>query len=105
MDNRRLQSVAGARTIAAMRYVFPMPHTHRIAAIFQPWEDKVTGPEQALLAKRAEALGYDMIRVPEHHVIPREKVELSGAHYFHATAAQGYYAGATDSSTFSRGMT
>ena len=88
-----------------MRYVFPMPHTHRIAAIFQPWEDKVAGPEQALLARRAETLGYDMLRIPEHHVIPRENFELSGAHYFHATAAQGYYAGATERIRIGTGVT
>jgi alkanesulfonate monooxygenase SsuD/methylene tetrahydromethanopterin reductase-like flavin-dependent oxidoreductase (luciferase family) len=74
-----LQSIGRTRTIGAMRYVFPMPHTHRIAAIRQPWEDEVTGPQQALLARRAEAMGYDMLRIPEHHAIPRENVELSGA--------------------------
>ncbi len=88
-----------------MRYVFPMPHTHRIAAIRQAWEDNVTGPDQARLARRAEALGYDMLRIPEHHVIPRENVELSGAHYFHATAAQGYYAGATERIRIGTGVT
>jgi probable F420-dependent oxidoreductase len=88
-----------------MKYVFPMPHTHRIAAIRQDWETDVTGPGQARLARRAEALGYDMLRIPEHHVIPRENVALSGAHYFHATAAQGYYAGATERIRIGTGVT
>jgi probable F420-dependent oxidoreductase len=48
------------------------------------------------MVKRAEALGYDMISVPEHFIIPRAHLELSGPHYFHATAAQGYIAGATE---------
>jgi probable F420-dependent oxidoreductase len=47
------------------------------------------------MVKRAEELGYDMIAVPEHFIIPRSHVELSGPHYFHSTAAQGYIAGAT----------
>ena len=88
-----------------MRYVFPMPHTHRITAIKQDWEDAVTGTDQARLARCAEKLGYDMLRLPEHHVIPREHVELSGAHYFHATAAQGYYAGATERIRVGTGVT
>ena len=88
-----------------MKYVFPMPHTHRIAAIAQDWEIAVAGPDQARLAAHAETLGYDMLRVPEHHVIPREHVALSGAHYFHATAAQGYFAGATQHIRIGTGVT
>lgn len=88
-----------------MKYLFPIPHTTEIKHIIQPWESAVTGPDQARLAKRAEALGYDMIRVPEHLVIPREHVELSGAHYFHATVAQGFFAGATERIRIGTGIT
>ena len=88
-----------------MKYVFPMPHSTEIKHIVQPWEAVVTGPGQARLAKRAEALGYDMLRLPEHLVVPREHVELSGAHYFHATAAQGYFAGATERIRIGTGVT
>jgi probable F420-dependent oxidoreductase len=62
----------------------------------QSWEAGVTGADQTRMVKRAEQLGYDMIGIPEHLIIPREHVELSGAHYFHAAAAQGYVAGATE---------
>jgi probable F420-dependent oxidoreductase len=88
-----------------VKYLFPMPHTTEIKHIVQPWESAVTGPDQARLAKRAEAMGYDMIRVPEHLVIPREHVELSGAHYFHATVAQGFFAGATERIRIGTGVT
>ena len=37
----------------------------------------------------------DMLAVPEHFIIPRKHVELSGPHYFHSTVAQAYIAGAT----------
>ncbi|MFN2167924.1 MAG: LLM class flavin-dependent oxidoreductase, partial [Anaerolineae bacterium] len=79
-----------------MKLAFPMPHMLRLKASSQPWEAAVTGADQTRLAKRAEALGYDMIAVPEHFLIPRQHVELSGPHYFHAAAAQGYFAGATE---------
>src|SRR6202000_484980 len=81
---------------AAMRFMFPIPHLVRLKATVQPWESSVTGADQARLAKRAEELGYDMLGVPEHFIIPREHVELSGPHYFHAAASMAYFAGATE---------
>ena len=78
-----------------MKFAFPLPHMMRLKAASQPWEANVTGADQTRMVKRADELGYDMIHVPEHFVIPRQHVELSGAHYFHSTAAQGYIAGAT----------
>jgi probable F420-dependent oxidoreductase len=47
------------------------------------------------MVKRAEELGYDMIPIPEHFIVPNSHVELSGPHYFHSTVAQAYIAGAT----------
>ena len=79
-----------------MKFVFPMPHLLRLKATVQPWEAAVTGADQTRLARAADAMGYDMISVPEHFLIPRSCVELSGPHYFHAAAAQGYFAGATE---------
>lgn len=79
-----------------MKFVFPMPHLVRLKATLQPWEADVTGADQTLLARRAEELGYDMIAVPEHFIIPKGHLELSGPHHFHAAAAQGYFAGATE---------
>jgi len=78
-----------------MRFVFPLPNMARAKAVVQPWEAAVSGADQTRMASRAEALGYDLLRVPEHLVIPRENVELSGPHYFHSTAAQAYFLGAT----------
>lgn len=78
-----------------MRLTFPLPHVLRLKATLQPWEARVTGADQTVLAQRAEALGYDMLAVPEHFIIPRTHVELSGPHYFHSTVAQAYLAGAT----------
>lgn len=79
-----------------MKFAFGMPHLLRLKATFQPWEASVTGADQTLMAKRADALGYDMLSIPEHFIIPNTHVELSGPHYFHAATAQGYMAGATE---------
>src|SRR3546814_4359724 len=72
--------------VEEMKLAFPMPHMLRLKATCQPWEAAVTGPEQIRFAKWAEKLGYEMIAVPEHHVVPAEHVELSGPHYFNAHA-------------------
>lgn len=79
-----------------MKLGFAMPHMVELKAMTQPWEAAVTGADQTRLAKWAEKLGYEMIAIPEHHIIPRKHVELSGAHYFNAYTAMAYMAGATE---------
>lgn len=78
-----------------MKFTFAMPHIIRLKASMQPWEMSVTGADQTRLAKAAEDMGYDMIAVPEHFLVPTSHLDLSGPHYFHAYAAMGYLAGAT----------
>jgi probable F420-dependent oxidoreductase len=72
-----------------------MPHLVRLKATAQPWEAAVTGADQTRFAKWAEALGFAMISVPEHHIIPKSHVDLSGPHYLSAYPAMAYWAGAT----------
>ena len=79
-----------------MKLGFAMPHMVRLKAMLQPWELAVTGADQTRLAKWAEKLGYAMIAVPEHFVIPKSHVELSGPFYFNAYAAMAHFAGATE---------
>jgi probable F420-dependent oxidoreductase len=80
-----------------MKLAFGMPHMVWLKAMGQkPWEGAVTGRDQTALAKWAEKLGYAMIAVPEHMIIPQHHVELSGAHYFHAYTGMAHFAGATE---------
>ena len=79
-----------------MKLSFALPHMVRLKAMTQPWEPSVTGADQTRMVKRAEALGYDMIAIPEHFVIPNEHVELSGPHFLQSTIAQAHIAGATE---------
>jgi probable F420-dependent oxidoreductase len=79
-----------------MKLTFSMPHLLRLKATSQPWEAAVTGADQTRLAKWAEKLGYAMICVPEHHIVPRSHVELSGPHYLSAFPTMAYWAGATE---------
>lgn len=88
-----------------MKFAFPIPHMLRLKATMQPWEINVTGADQTRMAKRADELGYDMLAVPEHVIIPRQHIELSGPHYFNAVAGQGYLAGATQRIKINSGLT
>jgi probable F420-dependent oxidoreductase len=88
-----------------MKFAFAMPNTVRVKALAQPWEVRVTGWDQTVMAQRAEELGYDMIAIPEHFIVPTAHVELSGPHYFHSTVAQAYIAGATQRIRVNSGAT
>lgn len=79
-----------------MKLAFAMPHMLELKATMQPWELAVTGADQTALAKWAEKLGFEMIAVPEHHVIPKAHVDLSGPFYFNAYTAMSHFAGATE---------
>lgn len=78
-----------------MKLAISLPNSVRVKALVQPWEFGVTGADQTVIAKRADELGYEMIVVPEHFIVPNSHVELSGPHYFHSTVAQAHIAGAT----------
>jgi len=78
-----------------MKFSFPLANALRVKALTQPFELNVTGADQTVAAQRAEELGYDMIGIPEHFIVPHSHVELSGPHYFHSTVAQAHIAGAT----------
>lgn len=79
-----------------MKLSFPMPHLTELLATVQPWELAVGGKDVTRLAKWAERLGYHSIAVPEHHIVPKAHVPLSGPHYFSAYPAMAYIAGATE---------
>jgi len=78
-----------------MKLAFGIPNLMRVKAIAEPWEVGVQGAELVKLAQWADQLGYEMVAVPEHFVIPKENVELSGAHYVAAYPSMGFFAGAT----------
>jgi probable F420-dependent oxidoreductase len=82
-----------------MRFAVYLPNCMHVAAITQPWEPSLTGREIARVAQTAEQLGYSMVFLPEHFLTPTPHLELSGNHYFDATTAQAFVAGATSTIT------
>ena len=79
-----------------MKLAFGIPNLMQVKAITSPWETRVDGAEMVKLAKWADRLGFEMIAVPEHFVIPRQHVEFSGAHHVAAYPAMAFFAGATE---------
>jgi len=78
-----------------MELAFAIPHMIEIPAITTEWELGVTGAQQLELAQWADQLGYAMIAVPEHFVIPNEHLQLSGAFYYSTYPAMAFFAGGT----------
>ena len=89
-----------------MKFGVGMLNSVQIKAMKLPeWQKSVTHAQQAEALRLADELGYWKISVPEHFVIPREHVELSGEHYPHATTALGYIAGLTKQAKLSSCIT
>src|ERR1700753_1448598 len=82
-----------------MRFAVYLPNCMHVAAITQPWEHQLAGADIARVAQHAEQLGYSMVFLPEHFLTPSSHVALSGDHYFDATTAQAFVAGATSTIT------
>jgi probable F420-dependent oxidoreductase len=96
--NRLIDSQSGsaAKPEGHMQLAFNLPNMLQLKATMQPWEPDVTGADQTRMVKRAEELGYDMVAIAEHMVMPSEHVELSGPHHMHSTVSQAHFAGATE---------
>ena len=88
-----------------MRFAVALPNCMHVAAITQPWEQEISGRGIAEVAQTAEHLGYSMVFLPEHFLTPRTHLELSGNHYFDATTAQAFIAGATSTITIGSMLT
>lgn len=78
-----------------MKFSVVLPNCMQIPALTQPWERDLTGGEIAQVAAEADRLGFARAFVPEHFLTPTAHVPLSGNHYFHASTAQGFFAGST----------
>lgn len=79
-----------------MKINLTIPNNHRVTALYQPWQDEVEGEQIREVAELADRLGFARLTVGEHFMVPADHVEVSGAHYVHATTALAYVAGATE---------
>ena len=78
-----------------MKISLTVPNNHKVAALRQPWQEEVGGQQIAEVAALADRLGFSRLTVGEHFFVPRDHVEVSGAHYVAAPTALAYLAGCT----------
>jgi alkanesulfonate monooxygenase SsuD/methylene tetrahydromethanopterin reductase-like flavin-dependent oxidoreductase (luciferase family) len=62
-----------------MKFAFVMPNVMQMQALMQRWEPSVTGADQVRMAQQAEAMGYEMISIPEHFALPPRNMWSSRA--------------------------
>jgi probable F420-dependent oxidoreductase len=80
-----------------MKFSVALLNSVQAKALDMPeWQKRVTPAQQIQALRLAEQLGYFKAGVPEHFVIPREHVELSGDHYPHAVTGLAFIAGGTE---------
>ena len=61
-----------------------------------PWEADGTIEDLAVIATRAEALGYDFMTFPEHVAIPEDVAAVRGGTYWAPLPTMGYLAACTE---------
>jgi len=89
-----------------MKFTTRLLDSGRLKAFNMPlWQQSVTPAQQIEALRLAEDLGYHKVTIPEHFVIPKDHIELSGDHYPHAATALAFVAGATTRLRLSSGIT
>jgi probable F420-dependent oxidoreductase len=78
-----------------MKFAFGLPVLILYPAIVSPWERHASGRDILEIARKAEALGFDWLTIPEHIVMPREMVDVMGARFPEGLTAAAVLAGAT----------
>jgi probable F420-dependent oxidoreductase len=78
-----------------VRISLTIPNNHKVRTLLQPWQEDLGGDQIGEVAALADRLGFSRLTVGEHFLMPRDHVELSGAHYVHAPTTLAYLAGRT----------
>lgn len=76
-----------------MRFGLGLPCIHPMGT--PPWSDDQVVAGVEAVAKRADALGYDLVSCCDHSVIPIERGGEMGARWYDALATLSYVAGMT----------
>ena len=79
-----------------MKFGLGMPALMLYPPVMSRWEQDVKPNDILRIAKKADALGFDYITVPEHIVMPDDMVEIMGARYPEGLSAAAFLAGATE---------
>jgi probable F420-dependent oxidoreductase len=64
-------------------------------AVMSRWEPEAPASAATRVAQKADELGFDLVTIPEHIIIPNEMAEVMGRRYTEAWTAAAFLAGAT----------
>ncbi len=79
-----------------MKFGLGVPALMLYPPVMSRWEQDVKPNDILRIAKKADAVGFDYLTVPEHIVMPDEMVEIMGPRYPEGMAAAAFLAGATE---------
>ena len=79
-----------------MKFGLGVPALMLYPPVMSNWERDVKPQDILRIAKKADAIGFDYLTVPEHIVMPDEMVEIMGARYPEGLSAAAFLAGATE---------
>ena len=88
-----------------IRLCISLPGGFDLPALTAPWERALSGRELLRIAREADALGFESLKVPEHYVVPASAVDTTGSFYLHASTAQAFLAGGTERIRLNTGVT
>lgn len=78
-----------------MKFALATPALNTYPAGMAPWEPKAGGAEVLRYARKADALSWDWLTLPEHVVMPSEMKEVMGPRWAESATAAATLMGAT----------
>jgi probable F420-dependent oxidoreductase len=78
-----------------MKFGMGIPVLMLYPAVVNRWEPEAPASAATRVAQKADELGFDLVTIPEHIIIPDEMVEAMGRRYTEAWTAASFLAGAT----------
>ena len=78
-----------------MKFALATPALNNYPAAMAPWEPRAGGPEVLRYARKADALSWDWLTIPEHIIMPTDMREVMGSRFAEGIAASAVLMGAT----------
>ena len=78
-----------------MKFGMGLPVLMLYPAVMSRWEPEAPANAATRVAQKADELGFDLVTVPEHIIMPDEMTEVMGKRFPEAWTASAFLAGAT----------
>src|SRR3989304_8495054 len=78
-----------------MKFGMGLPVLMLYPGVMSRWEPEAPASGAAGVAQKAAELGFDLVTVPEHIIMPNEMTEVMGKRFPEAWTASAFLAGAT----------